>query len=801
MNKAKDITQKILISLSALLVTVSCTLDMEDWVPTEEEKGYGEIASMEYDGMKFEYEFKDETIHLTDNLLEYLAYTDGDTILYFMDNMPEEYRPRTGGYVAAFCCDALPLGLNAKVTSVEHSNGMYMVETKPVELAETYKEFKLDLDMDLRFAHPDDSTSASKARKMKVKHKKRAMRPSTNNDLNYEIDWTTYDYMTQGGLQTRADDFDYEEDDTIEEDQVQETAIFDIDINSSEFGKSILKDPDAHKWLSLLPKYKAAVYSIETMHVNKIIDVAKKREYTKTISTKGFRVNMSCGSSFDPIAFIKEHAEAKKALDSAKKEAKKEGMLSQFNDGAFAVEVPLGPVPCVFRVKPDLSFTLSLIGNVDTRIWSSKTQTVTEVINGKVIKDETINLEKPSPQSSLNVVGEAGVTGGVELFFGVGTIVAPGKVAGVGLACDLTAEMKFAYSATLSGDAELANSKDGLSASVSIGVGGKVLAGNWVDVKFAYHKWDIWSGAAFPYYPVIKSDMDYRIFHDTDASGKKYREITYSYEISKLGTHFSNWYKTHIPCLIVQKGLIPERVYPDGGRPTKTEKKKYTFTYRTYDQDKTLTIYPCLQYTEDESHGDVYYIQQQTAIPAHVYPKIKYTLTEDVNLFSANTYKHVYQTKGTWATKTDGTKYSYSFELPIQLSNAGCIPDYWDDWGLYYAAKVTKPDGSMESLGGKYFSMKDKIKRSGQYEIEKSFSYTANGFKPKVEVESLIYYVKRGEHEKRYIEGVESKDFQGLNVSYREQEGYKLLQHYYEMSNEFKNKNRPSWYHKYSVIK
>ena len=216
MNKAKDITQKILISLSALLVAVSCTLDMEDWVPTEEEKGYGEIASMEYDGMKFEYEFKEETIHLTDNLLEYLAYTDGDTILYFMDNMPEEYRPRTGGYVAAFCCDALPLGLNAKVTSVEHSNGMYVVETKPVELAETYKEFKLDIEVvdilrdksQLVFKKDSEAQVVRKGKKLKIEKfypmnllKKLSLQKSKAGDWKELVESVMIDFNYDGVLE------------------------------------------------------------------------------------------------------------------------------------------------------------------------------------------------------------------------------------------------------------------------------------------------------------------------------------------------------------------------------------------------------------------------------------------------------------------------------------------------------------------------------------------------------------------------------------------------------------------------
>ena len=69
------------------------------------------------------------------------------------------------------------------------------------------------------------------------------------------------------------------------------------------------------------------------------------------------------------------------------------------------------------------------------------------------------------------------------------------------------------------------------------------------------------------------------------------------------------------------------------------------------------------------------------------------------------------------------------------------------------------------------------------------------------EVEAIIYYVKRGETVKRYLEGPDSKEYQDIYVSYQEKENYRLINHYYEMDNNFKSKNRPSWYHKYNTIK
>lgn len=804
-NLVHNIKQLLPIALVALIVFSGCTLSMEDWIEKEEDKGYDNLEKVEYDGLKLEYQYKDETRSLTSNILEYLISTDGDTILHFMDNMPEEYRPRLGGYVAAFCCDELPVGINARVVSIDHKDGMLNVEVTPVPYEDTYKEFKLDMDMQLRFTHDDDSDRSKVSGR---RHKSRAMKPS-DDDSNVIVDWATYDYMVSGGKQkTRGGDYDFSEDAEIDDKETtNETLIIDENLSSGDFFKELKNNPDMSKWVSLIPDFKIALYTVEKIRIKKKIDVAKKLESTSTYTSKGYRVAVSLGSGFDILSLVKENPKVGEAIKNViKKGVKSAEMLSKFKDGAFAYQIPL-TVPCVIRVKPDVSFTPALIGSADCTIWTDEGHTFTLAVDGKIVEDsKPISHAGPPNEISFNAMGEVSLKGGIELFAGVGVVKAPNQVIGIGVSADVTAEVKLAFAGTIDGDKTIANSKDGLTATLSFGIGGKAIAGKWIDFNFAHKSWDILKAKGFQYFPTL-GYSDVKVKHGSDEKGK-YRELVFAYYVKELGGHFDEWYKTHLPSLYVEEyqelfGVSTGIAYtkmltPDEASVNKTEKGKwYHFTYRTYAGNNKIKVTPCLKYTKSDKKDDVYFPNFKEEIPGILYPTVEYKLEND-----GDDYRHLYQMKGTYRNivSRNVKEFSYTLALPFTLSNAGAIDDVWEDWGLYWTAIAYDKEGKAEALPGRYRSLKGAIKKSGTYNVQQGFFYETPGYQPKMQVRAILYYVPKGKVEKKFIEGPDAEKYLINPISFSSKSGYIKVPDYYEFSNDFRTKNIPSWLQKLKKV-
>ena len=103
---------------SLLLFIMGCTLSMDEWVETEEQKGYNEVETIENDFYTLQYEYKKSTRSLTEDIQKYIVQIEADSILYFMDNTPSDWLPKAGGQVVANCCPMFPMGYMGKVLSV-----------------------------------------------------------------------------------------------------------------------------------------------------------------------------------------------------------------------------------------------------------------------------------------------------------------------------------------------------------------------------------------------------------------------------------------------------------------------------------------------------------------------------------------------------------------------------------------------------------------------------------------------------------------------------------------------------------
>lgn len=132
----------------------SCTLSFDEWITPEEKKGFDEVITEESDFGRVSYQYADNTKHITDNVLEYVASVESDSIIYFMESTPSEWLPKKGNCLAAGVSELFPLGLCRRVTEVERANGFYKVTTTKATLDEVYEYYNVKLSCDV---NPDFS--------------------------------------------------------------------------------------------------------------------------------------------------------------------------------------------------------------------------------------------------------------------------------------------------------------------------------------------------------------------------------------------------------------------------------------------------------------------------------------------------------------------------------------------------------------------------------------------------------------------------------------------------------------------
>ena len=145
--------KKYLLFLSSFLLLYSCTLSMEDYeLPEDEQQGFDEPCTVTNDLGSVTYQYNDGVIYVSERAQEYLAQVEHDTILYFMNNIPEELRPAVGAKLASGCTRKLPMGLNHKVLSVEDVGGFLKVVCTVVPTEEVYKELSYCYDAEMGYA-------------------------------------------------------------------------------------------------------------------------------------------------------------------------------------------------------------------------------------------------------------------------------------------------------------------------------------------------------------------------------------------------------------------------------------------------------------------------------------------------------------------------------------------------------------------------------------------------------------------------------------------------------------------------
>lgn len=130
--------------LSALLLS-SCELSMEEYVVTEEDKGKEEPYTEVSEYGEFTYQYHDDVTALNGEPQNYIAMMN-DSVIWFMDNLPDKWVPKEGHYIAANCSKTIPLGICSKVRSVTRDAGMIRVEHEPTDEENVFKILKMRLD-------------------------------------------------------------------------------------------------------------------------------------------------------------------------------------------------------------------------------------------------------------------------------------------------------------------------------------------------------------------------------------------------------------------------------------------------------------------------------------------------------------------------------------------------------------------------------------------------------------------------------------------------------------------------------
>lgn len=190
--------KKIFILFVSLLALVSCTLSIEDELPTPEEIGFDEPVTIENEFGSLTYQFNDSVLYVTERVQEHITMIN-DSTLFYDGSTPKEWRPYVGSKLAAGVSHLIPGGLNNRVVSVTQQDGGYLVKTHRTTVEDVYKSLSYDFDFDSNVPYVDPDASDEELAEM-------GMERLSDSTI---MCWNVYDEMRAKALgleepQTRA---------------------------------------------------------------------------------------------------------------------------------------------------------------------------------------------------------------------------------------------------------------------------------------------------------------------------------------------------------------------------------------------------------------------------------------------------------------------------------------------------------------------------------------------------------------------------------------------------------------------
>lgn len=731
---------------SLLLFIMGCTLSMDEWVETEEQKGYNEVETIENDFYTLQYEYKKSTRSLTEDIQKYIVQIEADSILYFMDNTPSDWLPKAGGQVVANCCPMFPMGYMGKVLSVERQNGLVKVVTTDANLEDCFEDFDFEFAGDIYTSNPDDENQDADTIPGVRERFTRASADGQGTEIVIR-DWTMYNDMLNGGgklTRTSLEDV-YKEDIDNTDTKTSDVIIFDVSLG----GKigDIIKEK-SHKFINTVG---IKIYYTTKTKTHKIVKLKQKREYTYSDTSTGIKISALVGH--DLLKNQKTDEMKKNFADTIWEHLKNSNSkfsqkLADNMDAdwpSITVEIPLGslPVGVIIRVKPVLDVSFGLYGSADATFWLSRSITTTDIINGNKKVDKN---EKKNPLSNsldLNAAGTFSAAGGAELFVGVGKKLLSGEALAGGIRLQATVNLDFSISTEMLSNCQLATSNDGLRITGKGEIGGAFLTGGWFgDIHFLTHEFTWWDGWTKTFNPRMEFDKTIHTVEKEDDNGNYY-EQTINYKFTDLGCHVTNpwWLTSWTPMIAVYKNepdededyekceVVRAKSFKAGTKLKKDNIYEFSYKNRT---DKEVYVVPGLI----NSYGRMTLFPAYTTVmkPAPV-PTIEYETIEhlDANFKWDGSYEYLYQTKGKlYAHTPTGDVHLYQFGLPFTLRDAAYIDEYWEDWGVYYNIK----DPLTGLNKSRYVSLKNSITTSGKYSIKGTFY---SNFSYDIDVEAYLW--------------------------------------------------------------
>lgn len=826
MKKRINLTAFSCIVMLFVHFLASCSLDMTDWVTSEEEKGYGDIEEVETPYYNVKYQYKDNTRSLTDNILQYFVNVEEDTVLYFMDNLPSEWTPEVGGQVVCNCCPEFPMGLLGKVLSVERNAGMLKVTTTPCEIADAYEEFDLDMDMDLITSNNPAMTQTTTE-----------TTPSTRSGGPGEktvktIDWTMFNLATDGrkvickkGAATRSPDDDYPEDYFSQDREIDTTTMNEYPIvtfdQDNEPIKSLLND----KVKKYINKAEISLSYVSRNRIEKHIRASSRYERTIQTESTGLKLAVSAGRSTDIKEMPKSDAvKSAEFMDRFTKYLIESGQAIAQDDPLplkgpgdpemqFLKEIPCFSLPIGFvvRIRPVFDFSVSMIGQGEIIFWNAKTKTEATFINGEKYEEEPKKLPKPANEYSASLSGKFNISGGVEAFLGMGKVYGTGpraKAWALGGYITATVDFEGKIKYNFLHENNLNGCEDSgitLNANVQFGLMG--LGGRWGSYKFiSSDKIKVWDGLDLKFFPKVNVNKQIDVIIDKDKEGRTYKDFAVRYTFPNLGIYASYLYKHYRPRLRIYKGDNTDDALGDyediPPTPTVTfvnTDKEYFFEYSTYDANEKFTVVPVLLREGEKGKTYTVFYDNKRLIDDAPRPMVKYfpDMKED-------SPRHIiYQTMGDVPTVDMGvlsglfdnmagsTKYTqYGVCLPFYMFNGSSVDKAWSDFGIRYKITYIDNQGKRHDIQ-KFKSLYSKIKKSGYYKPSVNFLLRADY--TKVSTEIRLYYVLKEDSKKTklYMDTADAWNFTVEKYLATNQVGsYYIRDDIYELAAPFISKER-----------
>ena len=417
--------KKFIRNISIIFTTIlfgACTLSMDEYVVSEEEKGVHEAYTVSNELGEVTYKYRENVTPLNGKPQEYIVSMN-DSVIWFMDNLPSQWVPKAGKYIAANCSEIIPIGLCAKATNVTRENGMIKVSYVPATEHEVFEHLEMRIDFDYIMPNlngPED-TLATRAC---------GRRGYWKNDSVF-VDFSVADRMLNGG--TRADSEEWTLESSVY--QFQKTVDF-------KFGKNIVK---------FFGDVTITSTEFVKVHQYKNTSTDYLEEWNDSYSEKEVKILAGIGGSREEVSknlvdFPMKTEDLEKFKNSINAIGDK--ILKDKNPSVKSispvVSIPAFPLGFMFRYTVDAGVDLSFYGSIT---YKSRTpvRRVGTIIRGKKKEkiDKDVTIPGINPYSTWeDVYGGGSIDAWGQARVGIGVVVGKGVSAGMVIGAQLKAGFK-----------------------------------------------------------------------------------------------------------------------------------------------------------------------------------------------------------------------------------------------------------------------------------------------------------------------------------------------------------------------